>query len=283
MDASGLPYAYTWYLNTLCEWQVLIKNDYEAVWPLPIRRKLGVAYYYRPFSIQQLGIFSKKPLTDEDLVSFVNSLCASVKFADVYLNEGQLPAPAYRVKYASLPNYVLSLHSSYQKLYEQFNTNTKRALKKADAQDLQLFEHDPPKVLLNLFKANIGAKLNLDPLFYAQIERGMFTYLHHKMGKLYTVYGVGNQVVAAAFIIMAPKRHILLSSAISEEGKNQAAMHYLLNEHLIFNSGNDVVFDFEGSMNPGIARFYKGFGAELRQYTRLHYNGLPPLLKWLKQ
>lgn len=283
MDASGLPYGYTWYLNTLCEWQVLVKNDYEAVWPLPLNRKYGIAYYYRPYSIQQLGIFSKKPLSDEDLVSFVNSLCSNVRFADVYMNEGQLPGPAYRVKYASLPNYVLPLHLSYQQLYEQFSTNTKRNVKKAVSHDLQLFEHDAPKVLLDLFKQNVGVKLKLEPQFYKQMERGMFTYLHHKMGKLYTVYGAGNQVVAAAFIIMAPKRQILLSSAISDEGKRQAAMHFLMNEHFIFNCEQNVVFDFEGSMNPGIAQFNKGFGAELRLYTRMHYNGLPTLLQWLKK
>lgn len=283
MDASGLPYGYSWYLDTLCSWQVLVKNDYEAVWPLPINKKFGLSYYYRPYTIQQLGIFSKKPLSDEDLLSFVHHLCQNIGFADVFLNEGQLPAPVYRAQYASMPNYVLSLSGSYQKIYEGFNNNTKRAIKRSAKEQLQLFEHDGPKVLLDLFKANRGAKLNLKDLFYKQMERAMFTYLHRKMGKVYTVYGAGNQIVAGAFVVMSTKRHVLLFTAISEAGKQQAAMHFLINEHLIFHSEKPLLFDFEGSQDEGVARFYRGFGAQLKEYTRLQYNNLPFPLKYLKR
>ena len=63
MDVKGLVYGFSWYLDTLTEsWDALILNDYDAVWPLPVRTKWGLKYFFRPFAVQQLGIFSKLPL-----------------------------------------------------------------------------------------------------------------------------------------------------------------------------------------------------------------------------
>jgi hypothetical protein len=39
--------------------------------------------------------------------------------------------------------------------------------------------------------------------------------------------------------------------------------------------GSDLEFDFEGSMLPGLQRFYAGFGAKPYLYMRLTHNRLP--------
>jgi hypothetical protein len=41
-------------------------------------------------------------------------------------------------------------------------------------------------------------------------------------------------------------------------------------------------FDFAGSNDPGLARFYEGFGAERTTYFRLRRNTLPRWLRTLK-
>jgi hypothetical protein len=44
-----------------------------------------------------------------------------------------------------------------------------------------------------------------------------------------------------------------------------------------------MTLDFEGSNIPGIARFYKGFGALPQTYYSLHQNRLPKLLQIFKK
>jgi len=54
-------------------------------------------------------------------------------------------------------------------------------------------------------------------------------------------------------------------------------------DHLILQfAGHGMTFDFEGSENPGIARFYKSFGAEKVHYYRLKINRLPWIIRLLK-
>ena len=54
-------YAFSWYLDIVADnWDVLVLNDYEAVMPVPFRRKFGVNYVYPPFWLLELRSFCKK-------------------------------------------------------------------------------------------------------------------------------------------------------------------------------------------------------------------------------
>ena len=45
----------------------------------------------------------------------------------------------------------------------------------------------------------------------------------------------------------------------------------------------EIEEDFEGSMIPGVARFYAGFGANPETYFQLKFNRLPLPLRWIKR
>ena len=47
---NRLIYAFSWYLDLVCrDWDALVYNDYQAVFPLPKRRKWSIEYIYQPF------------------------------------------------------------------------------------------------------------------------------------------------------------------------------------------------------------------------------------------
>ncbi len=282
MDNSKLIYGLSWYLDLICpSWDVLVLNDYDAVWPLPVNSKYGIKYFYRPFAAQQLGIFSKTKIDNKTRDEFLIQVQKNSSFAEVFANEGQsFSAP--NVEQTSHLNYVLNISKSYQKIYEKYSKGIKRKLKKAQTAKLQWFENDSPKALIDLFKENKGKSLNLDNDFYRNIEKVMFAAIHRKMGALWTVYGEGNSLCSGIFVLNFRGRHILLFSGTNEEGQSKGGLSFLLNEYIIEKSEKQEFFDFEGSNDPGLAQFYGGFGAEERMYKKLKYNGLPKFLKWIK-
>lgn len=277
-DESSLPYAHTWYLNAVCEqWECLVLDDYDAVWPLPYRQKWGLKYYYRPFGIQQLGIYSKKKLSDEVIAAFVAEMARQVRFADLYLNEGQDldQASATNWEYQAQRNQKLKLGRSYQSVYEGFNTNLKRKLKKSAQANMELFEHDGPEVLLQLFRENQGQQLQLPESFYRNFKQLLFQLMHKGLAKIYTLYGGPNQLLAGAFFLEYQKRSIFLFSATSSMGRELNAMPHLINDYLIYSSDKFEFLDFEGSNQDGLSRFYASFGASEFSYPRLYLNRLP--------
>ena len=77
-------YAFSWYLDIVCNnWDVLVLNDYEAVMPLPWRKKYGIKYVYPPFWVLQLGVFSKDVINENE---FLTPLFNKFKFVELRTN-----------------------------------------------------------------------------------------------------------------------------------------------------------------------------------------------------
>ena len=78
-------YAFSWYLDIIADnWDVLVQDDYEAVMPVPFRRKFGVNYVYPPFWLLELGLFSLKDTIDYK--AFLKVLFSKFKSIELRLN-----------------------------------------------------------------------------------------------------------------------------------------------------------------------------------------------------
>ena len=103
------------------------------------------------------------------------------------------------------------------------------------------------------------------------------------IGEIYGVYNQENNLCAAVYFCRWKNRVIYLNAASGEEGKKLRAMYFLVDNFIKSNSEHDLKLDFEGSMIPGVARFYSGFGATPETYFQLKFNRLPLPFRWLKQ
>ena len=77
----------------------------------------------------------------------------------------------------------------------------------------------------------------------------------------------------------------MIFSAVSEAGKKCGAMHFAIDHFLklAVDMYQGYTFDFEGSNQPALARFYKSFGSQKKIYLQVKRNKLPQPLKWIKR
>ena len=80
---------------------------------------------------------------------------------------------------------------------------------------------------------------------------------------------------AAAFCLRDHMRIYFLLSAVAPAGRKNQANHFLVDRLIHEFSGSPMILDFEGSDMPGIADFYKGFGAVNEPYYFCKWNDLP--------
>jgi hypothetical protein len=129
-----------------------------------------------------------------------------------------------------------------------------------------------------------GAKTQGSYLLMALHFRSLIAYGQYKgFGEVHGVYSADNQLCAAVYFCRLKERVILFNAATSLVGKELGAMYYLLFIFIQKNSKKNLILDFEGSMIPGVERFYRGFGAKPETYLQLKINRLPLLLRWIKQ
>lgn len=284
-DASiaecGNIYALSWYLDIVHSgWEALVEDDYHALMPLTGGRKFGVNYLFQPYFVQQLGVFSKSPMTSEKLDAFLNAIPKKYRFAEIRLNESNT-LDRIEEKFDYHRNVLLDLNQSYETIRSNYHTNTKRNLSKAENNNLQLVDTVVPYHVVALFTDNRGALLNKwGDAEYARLTTLTKAAINHKSAFILgvTEKGVG-QLLCAAIFMKTKDRVTFLFSGLNEEGKQRQAMTYLLDQVIQRYANQPVTFDFEGSDDDNLARFYLGFGGSEVYYPGCSFNHLSPLGK----
>lgn len=271
-----MVYAKSWYLDIVCpNWEALVENDYENVFPLAANQKYFINYLFQPFFTQQLGLFTKEPCTAEKLNEFLKKIPKKYRLIDICLNtKNNLEIENFENN--ERVNLELSLNISHTELKKNYSSNTKRNIKKAEKAEIEINQNVTGEQLISLFKNNRGKDLNFLETGYPKLNQIITESLKRKEGELFAAYTKeNNELCGAAFFLHSGKKRIFLFSGNTEKAKKNGAMFLIIDNYIKQNSDKDLILDFEGSNNEGIARFYKGFGAEIQHYLHVKKTRFP--------
>lgn len=277
---DSIVYVQSWYLDLVSPgWDALVYGDYEYVMPLTIRYKLGLSFLLQPMYAQQQGIF---PVADLQVQNSILSLIqVHFKYIALHLHAGHLqPFPeGFEVQYRK--NCILPLSASYERLKDHFSKHTRRQIKKAADNGVFIVKGIPAAEYMDLkFTSGIGKPSQ--PVMQT-LKRIIEYGTTQGNGIIYAAYTRENALCAAAYFLFTKGRATYLNAVSSGEGKKVSAMHLIVDQFIREHSSTALTLDFEGSVIPGIARFYEGFGAENETYYCLKYNKLPLPLRWIKK
>ena len=281
---NGMIYAYSWYLDIICPgWDALEKNNYEYVMPLTGGKKYGISYLYPPFFSQQLGIFSASRLDENITEEFLAAIPEKFRYVEINLNKfNKYAGTAFAV--TKNINHELDLIHPYEKLFGNYSDNAQRNVKRSQKNELKIKKHVDISDVIRLFRSNRGREVNeLKTKHYSILSDLSECCANHRCGEVWGVVNKHDELCAGALFVRSNGRVIFLFSGLSKEGKKLGAMFFLIDEFIRLHSEQNIIFDFEGSNNKDLARFYKSFGSKESVYLQVRKNALPPLLKWLKQ
>ena len=260
---NGLPYAYSWYLDIAAEesWDALVLDDYEAVFPLPFKNRIVFKQIYQPFFVQQLGLFFTQQEQEKQLHYFINAIPSHFRKINLHLNT-QNPVTGTFLKVKHKITHHINLSLLYPELTKSYSNNTKRNLKKAINLDLKMVSSIMPAEIINYRKKYLGKELRgtQNENDQLRLQKLMEKMLSLNKGFITGVTDDTGELLSLAFFIRSNGHLIFLSAVSSEDGKEKQAMTFLIDSMLRSQAGTNQIFDFEGSMIPGLARYYKGFG-----------------------
>lgn len=273
---NGIIYAYSWYLDVVSpQWEALIEGEYESVMPLVTGKKLGIRYLFPPFFSQQLGVFSVKKLTAEDVLSFLKAVPSEFRYWEINLNTFN-KVVGNDFEYRPNLTHELDLIPTIDHLRKNYAENTRRNLKKAEQRKLRLTNEPSREEIITLFRTGRGSDV-------AALQEPQYDLLRRLLqaldarGRLHSrgVQDEKGELIAGAFFVDANGKVIFLFSGMGQEGKDSGAMILLIDRFIEENANKNLVLDFEGSNDPGLARFYRGFGAKECVYLQARCNRLP--------
>jgi len=268
-------YAYSWYLTAVApEWNALILDDYQAVFPIITGNKMGIQYLYQPVFTQQLGLFTPLLITTQLVESFLKKLKTIAPLIQINLNSYNKVGDI--IHHSKKINHELDLISSYPLLRQEYSKNLKRNIKKAEKAELNIFKSIKPEDVINLFRANKGKEIkNLKDQDYQKLKHLIYKAIGMNKAEIWGVYTKENTLCAAAIFLKDIRRYTFLFSASNADAKTNGAMPFLIDSFIKDHSETKKIFDFEGSNDTNLARFYKSFGSSVVHYPHIFYNKLP--------
>lgn len=281
----GLIYAYSWFLDEAAPgWCALMSADNHYMMPLPVRTKWNQKYVYPPFFIQQLGIIAQADRIKPEITSaFMNATASHFRFAEMYLHEKCEVRPEKFMKVEKRINHLLSLDSAFGQIQSNYSGQLKRNLKKAMATGSEIRALKDASGIISLFrKSKKQWKANYKTEDYLRLEKIIKECVSHGMAEMNGVFDADNNLHAGAVFLKSHNRITFFFSGQTDYGRQNSLLALLINDVIKRNSGFPMVFDFEGSMDKGLARFYKSFGSLEATYSFVKLNRLPGIIKWLK-
>ncbi len=279
-----LPYVYSWYLDIACpQWNAIVNEDYSVIAPLSYRIKAGIKYLYQPFFTQQFGLFfSHSDIINSAELSqeFYALLKSNSSFIQYQINHTN-PFPSGFTKVHTRVTHLLLLNREYELIAKDFSENLKRNLKKhSSAAELRL-SHSASN-LIQLFKQTRADTVKeLKQKDYQTLSQLVEQAARRKQGEVWEVWN-GSKCLAASFILHNQFFAVNVFNASSIEGRTRQSMSVLLNHVIKYFSGNEIIFDFEGSDIPSVANYYKSYGAREQTYWHIYLNQLPWHLRIIK-
>ncbi|MDD4141432.1 MAG: hypothetical protein PHR20_01375 [Bacteroidales bacterium] len=265
---SPRVYHYSWYLDIVSpQWEALVTENYDNCFVLPLKKKYGISYIVQPFIVQQLGSFGRE-FSRDFFIGSMRYIRKHFIYRNIRLSEAdtKLVVKDKRLsKHTAVHNnIILNLVTSEEK--PSYSSNTLRNIKKFYSQEGCSVEagvnYDR---VIDLFKAKQGHDYGVTVSQYDMLCRVFQeAFMRHKL----CVYSAmeGDNIIAGAVFLECGGVWTFIFSGNSVRGKECGAMHALIDKFLSDRLGLIRMLDFEGSDNPGLARFYRGFGAKEVSY-----------------
>lgn len=266
-SSNGLIYAQYDYLDNICDhWHGIIVGDYEAIMALPWRKKYGFRYYYTPPFIQQLGLMGNTETVDYDVLT--RKIRRFAWYGDIHLNFSNQKL-ASSVKAKNKTNFIINLKAGYTSIQSAYSLDLKQTLQRSSS-DFVLNKDNDFLSAIESYQEHYASRM--PHVSEDDFSRLIVLCKQLDINRSCIVRSVCNEqgtMLSNALLLRDKKRIYHLFNTTTPEGRLQHSNHWLIDQILQEFSGQDLLFDFEGSELEGVKTFYKKFGGHIQPY--FHY------------
>jgi hypothetical protein len=280
---NGNIFAFTWYLNIICnEWYGLIMGDYEYVMPVIHRKFFNRKHLYTSPLAPQLGVYSKNLIDKTIIKKFIDSIPPKFSYIEINLNKYN-PVESLDLIFRKRNAFELDLIQPAKKIKEKYAPLFQKELQKATQQKITVLKGLLPNDLINFALKN--SSKHSPELKKEDIQRLRMIIafgLRYQIGEIYGAYSAYNELCAAAFFLKSKKKIHLLFSAINIEGEKSNALHKLIDKYIDVHAEKTLTLNLENICITNKMDFFTGIGTLKLNYINIRNKKLPWYIKLFK-
>lgn len=278
-----------WWLDIVSNnWQVAVSEIDEksiGIWVYTLEKKIGVSIIRNPLLTPYLGPYlnidsklsaTKRLQVEEKMVSSLMKALPPWDFIEV------LCLPSFNnffslhlhgLKNIQRLTYHIDLTQEIEQLFLAIDAKQRSAIRQAE-RELQL---EDAATYIPTFYQYYQQTLQLKGKPYPYSEDLFHNIIHHSLDRKQAFFKAAkNQNGAITAIVFAPYDHqsmYLLLTSTNKDARHNGAVAFLIWQAIVFAKAHGLkIFDFEGSMDGGIEKFFRSFGGNRTSYIQATSN-----------
>lgn len=277
-----------WWLDAVCvNWDVAIVyngDNIAGVWPYNTEQKAGVSIIRTPLLTPYLGPYifyphdlkeSKRDNFEYEIITALYEKMPSAKMWNVSLMPGQKQIGFYRqsgFEVQPRQTFLMPLNAEETAIFSRLNEDYRRNIRKADGEITIQNEPELLPTLRQYMEATLDrkdVKMHYSAAFMQQVFDACIL---HSSAALWVARKAG-EVQAIIWHVWDSENAYYLAGSRNPAVKDNRAM-----TALIWNAVKESAktgrkyFDFEGSMDAGVEKFFRNFGADRELYMTIQKN-----------
>ena len=276
---NGSIYGFSWYLDIVCDdWHAIIQRDYEAVMPLLVKRRAGIAYVPPSPFASQLGVFSTEIIDQHMVNNFINKVFENFRIFTIDLNKfNQIRDDLFHQR--NRLTYEFDLIRNYDLIRENYSDDIRRKLEKATRNKVTVVPGITPNDFIQFISGKgIMATKNLNKEHFGKLRMIIAFVLKHGLGEILAAFTPQNNLCAAILFLKSNRKINLLFSAATDEGYEHNALKAIVDEYIRKHAEKNLTINFEHLAIPNKAEVCQGFGAKQYSYITVS-NVKNPLIR----
>ncbi|MDR1455929.1 MAG: GNAT family N-acetyltransferase [Tannerella sp.] len=265
-----------WWLDTVCgeaNWEVLLIEEgrrVQAAWPLyrpcphlvtmpPCTQTMGIWFAPFPDDMKYASALERRQSLCRQLVDRLKSRVFLQRFPYTFTDW----LPFYWAGYRQTTRYTYLLHNlkDAESLWDGMNRNLRRNIRKArDTCRITVRTGIPVDDFLRMQSLTFERQHRKNRQPDGVLRRLVDVCRARQQGELWGGYDETGRLHAAAFVVWQKRSAYYLAGGGDPSLRHSGAHSLVLWEAIRFAAGRSDTFDFEGSMLPGVERFFREFG-----------------------
>jgi|694.fasta_scaffold78206_3 hypothetical protein len=270
--SDGQVFSNLAYFEPLAEhWGAVISGDYQAVLIVPFKKKLIWSWVYTPKFYR--ASYWMGQWNEEQQKDALELLQKTFSFGELNLEN-----------MSSLNNELYHQVVHPQRFDEhQYNTLTKRMIKKAEASGVHFTNDYQEEHFLSFLQKELGPKIDDFQGDSIHVFRDLLRSL--EQAGLFHFEGavIGGQLVGGLITVEIAGYHLYLKGTANLEAKKSGVYYLLMHRAIQRAVKQNCIFDFGGSRIDGVAQFNRNFGAEDVFYANHSWGKRPVMFGLIKK
>jgi hypothetical protein len=270
-------------------WDVLISRHadgtLQAVWPFGKKQSIGFTRIFLPPYTPYLGpqLIYPNSLTEYERRSFehkvigdlISNLPTSrdIRFKWSVGYDNWMPFYWQGFEQTTRYTYISNPIANEEDQLRCLKNSVRRQIKKAEA-ELEVQESNDVTSVLRLYESSLEQQAASHAADEGLLRKLNDKIAEHQCGTVLEARS-GEEVVAALYLVWDQDQMYYLYGGQDIKSKDSGAKTYLFWKALRMASERQLIFNFEGSMIPGVERFFRGFGAILHPVHFIYKRKFP--------